>query len=63
MDPGLIHENFDEIYGWAQMKLSVQLYDVDMNRLKRLQSGPLYQQNLKNQDNQSKDTQNLTETP
>ena len=33
VDPATIHENFDSIYGWTQMRYELQLYDIDIVRL------------------------------
>ena len=35
----MIHQNFDEIYGWAQLYYKVQLYDVDFDRLIKIREG------------------------
>lgn len=39
VDPKLIHQNFDAIYGWAQLHYKVQLYDVDYDRLVKIRAG------------------------
>ena len=33
VDPKLIHERFEEVYGWAQMTYEIQLYDIDIGVL------------------------------
>ena len=33
VDPAIIHENFDTVYGWTQMHYELQLYDIDIDRL------------------------------
>jgi len=52
VDPAIIHQDFDEIYGWSQMYYEVQLFDVDFARLYQIQESQLRLQakNLRSQE-------------
>ena len=36
VDPIIIHEDFEAAYGWSQMRYEIQLYDIDIERLKEM---------------------------
>lgn len=44
VDPKMINENFDEAYGWTEMRYELQLYDIDIGRLEEISGKTTFDQ-------------------